>query len=161
MYKKLQMLVLFVFGIGLPVLYAQEAVPASGGEATSSTGSVSYSIGQTDYITSSGENVSIAEGVQQPYEIFVVTSIGDVSNIDLDVVAYPNPATNYLQLQIKGDFLKDLSFQLYDMNGKLFQKQEITSSETKIIMSDLSPATYFVNIMRGNKGIKTFKIIKN
>ena len=63
----------------------------------------------------------------------------------------------------KGQYkkLKDLSYQLYDMNGKLLENKKVTGNETSIVMSNLVPATYFVKVTEGNKEVKTFKIIKN
>ena len=61
------------------LLCAQEAIPVSGGEATGSNGSGSYTVGQvfyttylapdlffTDDITKTG---SVSQGVQQPFEL--------------------------------------------------------------------------------------------
>ena len=50
-------------------IMAQQAINASGANATGSGGSVSYSVGQVLYTTNSGSNGSSAQGVQQPYEI--------------------------------------------------------------------------------------------
>ena len=44
---------------------AQDAIPATGGDATGSGGSASYTVGQIGYTTNTGTNGSVAEGVQQ------------------------------------------------------------------------------------------------
>jgi hypothetical protein len=78
--------------------------------------------------------------------------------------------------KLESEKLKDLSYQLYDMNGKLLQSEKITGNQTSIVMSNLVPATYFVKVIQGNKEfhhvksnevgakqfnvVKTFKIIK-
>jgi hypothetical protein len=60
--------------VGLtPFLMAQENVNASGSNASGSGGSASYSVGQVFYQIHSGSNGSVVEGVQQPYEISVIT----------------------------------------------------------------------------------------
>jgi hypothetical protein len=61
--------ILFVTGIGITCLQAQEAIPASGGNGSGNGGSVSYSIGQVVDATYTGLSGSVAQGVQQPYEI--------------------------------------------------------------------------------------------
>ena len=58
-------------------------------------------------------------------------------------------------------YASKLSYQLYDMQGKLLQSEKITGNQTSIIMSNLVPANYFVKVIQGNKEVKTFKIIKN
>jgi hypothetical protein len=156
----------FFFGLGLTGLQAQESVNTTGGEASGSGGSVSYTIGQVTYQTHTGTNGSVAEGVQQPYEISVITGIEEAKNINLSVIAYPNPTTDLLTLEVK-DFnlspegFRDLHFQLYDMNGRLLQNQKISGSQTSIVMSNLVSATYFVKVIQDRREVKTFKIIKN
>ncbi len=139
---------------------AQESVNASGGDALGSGGSVSYSIGQIVYTTNTGTNGSVAQGVQQPYEISIVTSIDDANCITLSVSAYPNPTPGNITLEVKNFENSDLSYHLFDMNGELLQSKKITGSQTKIIMRHLLTGTYFVKVMQANKEIKVFKIIK-
>lgn len=120
---------------------------------------MSYSVGQVVYTTNTGTSGSVAQGVQQPFEIWVVTGIEQTA-INLAISAYPNPTFDFLQLKVETEKFKDLSYQLHDMNGKLLQNKKITSNLTSVAMSNLVTATYFVKITEGNKEIKTFKIIK-
>lgn len=82
------------------------------------------------------------------------------ANMDSKFIVYPNPTADYLTLEVKDFELSTLHFQLYDMQGKLLQTERITGNQTSITMSHLVPATYFVKVIRGNKEIKTFKIVK-
>ena len=160
-HKRLKLSALLFLGLGLTGLQAQTSVNATGGNASGSGGSASYSVGQLAYTTNTGTNGSVSEGVQQPFEISVVTGIEEAKGINLSVTAYPNPTTDYLTLSI-GEFdISNLSYQLYDMNGKLLQNAKITGNQTSIVMSNLVPANYFVKVIQGNKKVKTFKIIKN
>lgn len=164
-----KLVLLFLFGLGLTGIQAQEihqTIAATGGNASGSGGSASYSVGQIVNQTYTGTNGSVAEGVQQPYEISVVTAIEEAKGIKLLVSAYPNPTSDYLILSIDENVksshdLTLLSYQLYDVNGKLLQNQKITESSTNIDMLSLVPATYFVKVVQGNKEVKTFKIIKD
>ena len=160
-HKRLKLSAVLLLGLGLTGLQAQESVNATGGNASGSGGSISYSVGQVAYQNHTGTNGSVAQGVQQAYEILVVTAIEQAKGISLSVTAYPNPTTDYLTLEVKDFELSTLSFQLYDMNGKLLQSEKITGNQTSIVMSNLVPASYFVKVIQGNKEVKTFKIIKN
>jgi len=163
-HKKLKLSAVLLLGLGLTGLQAQESVNAAGGNASGSGGSASYSLGQVVYTTYTGTNGSVSQGVQQPYEISEVTGIEEAKGINLSVTAYPNPATDYLTLRIDASTtlsIQSMSYQLYDMNGKLLQSEKITGNQTSIVMSNLVPATYFVKVTEGNKEVKTFKIIKN
>ena len=160
-HKKLKLSAVLLLGLGLTGLQAQNAVPATGGNASGSGGTVAYSVGQVVYTTNTGTNGSVAQGVQQPFEISVVTGIEEAKGINLSVLAYPNPTTDYLTLEVKDFELSTLHFQLYNMSGKLLESKKITGNQTSIVMSNLVPATYFVKVTESNKEVKTFKIIKN
>ena len=158
--KRLKLSAVLLLGLGLTGLHAQESVNATGGDASGSGGSASYSVGQVVYTTNTGTNGSVAEGVQHAYEISVVTEIEEATGINLSVKAYPNPTANYLTLSVEEFDISNLSYQLYDMQGKLLQKETITSNQTSIDMNNLVPASYFVKVTQNNTEVKTFKIIK-
>lgn len=139
---------------------AQQTIPASGGEGEGSGGSVSYSVGQLFWHTHHGNNGSVAEGVQQPYEISVVTAIDEAEGIHLTVMVYPNPTEDFLTLKVKEFEPSSYQYHLYDINGKLWKSEKITGHHTKIDVSFLAPGTYFLKVTQENKHFKTFKIIK-
>ncbi|NCC99705.1 MAG: T9SS type A sorting domain-containing protein [Bacteroidia bacterium] len=160
-HKRLKLSAVLLLGLGLTGLNAQTSVNATGGNASGSGGSASYSVGQVVYKTHTGTTGSVAEGVQQPYEISAVTGIEEAIGINLSVSAYPNPTTDYLTLEVKEFDLSNLCFQLYDMQGKLLQSEKLIGSQTSIAMNNLVAATYFVKVVQESKEVKTFKIIKN
>ena len=145
---------------GLTGLQAQQAIPASGGNATGTGGTASYTVGQVVYTTVTGGGGSVAQGVQQTYEITVISGIESAKDISLSLVVYPNPAIDFLTLKIAGEVQLPLTASLYDLYGKLISTRKIESDETRIEMSNLAPATYFLKILGSVGAIKTFKIIK-
>lgn len=157
--KGVKLSTVLLLGLGLTGLQAQESINSSGGNAKSSSGSTSYSIGQLTYQTHSNANGAVSQGVQMSFEIQVVTSIDELQNISLS--AFPNPTTTYLDLVIDNEKLKNFSYQLFDMNGLSLLKAQIDAKETRIKTDQLSSAYYFLKVMDGNKEIKTFKIIKH
>jgi len=158
--KLVTIVILLIFG--LSNLQAQEAIPATGGEANGSGGSASYTVGQVVYITNVGTNGnSVAEGVQQPYEIFVVTNIPEAKDINLSVSAYPNPTTNYLTVKVEDYETANLQYLVFDINGKLLQTVKATGQETRIKINNLVNGNYFIKVLNNKKEIKVFKIIKN
>ena len=142
-------------------LLAQEAVTASGGEATGAGGTVSYTTGQVVYNTYSSAANSEAQGVQQPYEISVVTSIYKQPNMAIECTVFPNPSTHFLQLQIEGDDLEEVNYQLYDVTGKLLERNQVNTRLTTINMKKYVSATYLLYVSKENEPMQTFKIIKN
>ena len=68
---------------------SQESLNSSGGTASGIDGSVSYSIGQVVISSSSDTAGSLNQGVQQPYQIEVVSTPKIDPEISISV--YPNP----------------------------------------------------------------------
>ena len=164
-YKTTILIAVFLLVTGLARLKAQESMSAAGGNAAGNGGSASYSVGQVVYQTHTETIGSVTEGIQQPYEITVVTATEEINGITLSVSAYPNPAKDHLILSIEDKFktnddLAPMSYQLYDMNGKLLKQSRITSNKTSIGMSSLIPGNYLVKVIQSNREVKTFKIIK-
>lgn len=159
--KKLGVAALLAFPFSLSTLTAQESINATGGNASGSGGLVSYSVGQVVYQAHTGTNGSVMPGVQQPFEIWVITGLEEATGISLSISVYPNPSKEHLALVVKDLNISNLFFQLYDMQEKLMQSKKIVDNQTTIDMSNLVPAIYFVTIIQGSKKVKTFKIIKN
>ena len=153
--------IILQFSISFTGLHAQNVVSATGNNASGSGGTISFTVGQIVYTTIPGTNGSLAQGVQQPYEISVMTEIEKARDIVLDFLVYPNPTSDNLRLVMKNFDLNDVRYQLYNINGVLLQDHQVLDSETLIPMQGQQPSTYFLKILQGNKEIKTFKIIKN
>jgi hypothetical protein len=151
------LLILSGFGI---TLQAQNTIPATGGNATGTGGSVSYTVGQILYSTLTGTNGTVAQGVQQPYEISVVTAIRNTEEINLECLVYPNPTNGLIKLVFKSPDYENMSFRLYDINGVLLQDKKVESVETNISLENLSSSVYFLKIIKDNLEVKVFKIVK-
>jgi hypothetical protein len=139
---------------------AQEALLTSGQEASGSGGSSSSSMGQVLYMTNIGISGSVAQGVQQAYEISTTIGIEETS-IQLVCSAFPNPTVDNLLLTVLNNVNENLTYQLFDLNGKLIDANSIHEENIVINMDKLPPAGYFLKVKQENTEIKTFKIIKN
>jgi hypothetical protein len=158
--NKHYLFILFFIIIPFVKSYSQESVTVSGNTATGTGGSSSYSVGQITYTSQTGSGGLITLGVQQPYEI-VTLGKDDFAEINLVMSAYPNPTANLLNLVISDDKWNNLSYQLFDTNGRIISNlQKITASETSLSMQELQQGIYFLAVNSENKTIKTFKIIK-
>ena len=157
-YMKLIVLIItFCFNISL---YAQEGFSTSGGQALGTAGSSSYTVGQTVYGTYTGSNGSVAQGVQQAYEIVELLG-AEIAAIKLELVAYPNPTQETLTLKINNYKNESLTYQLYDLQGKLWDSQTLKGAQTQLEMNDLAVGSYLLSIQDEETLIKTFRIIKN
>jgi len=157
--KKLTFLFCFFFNL-ITTVKAQNGTDASGGDAAGSGGSASYSIGQIDYIIEQGAGGTIMQGLQQPFEIYVITGIENTA-IALSATVYPNPTVDLVTLSINGTSTENMTFIICDLQGKLIRKEKINAEQTSISMAALAKATYLIKVLDNNKEAKTFKIIKN
>lgn len=162
MMKKIPALIA-VFTFLLQGVFAQSAIVPAGGDAQSNSGSVSYSVGQIAVHISANSNgsVSVAEGVQQPYEIQTV-GVDDYPQISLNAVVYPNPTENIAQLRLNGFEIPYDGLQaiLYDGNGKQLQSVTITEDLTSFQIGQYATGTYYLELRGGKQTLKTFKVVR-
>lgn len=157
-----KLLIAFCLIAPVTTIQAQNTISATGGRATGGGGVVNYTVGQVFYITNTGTTASLAEGVQQAYEISIETGIEE-TGINLNISVYPNPTQHYLHLEVDASIfqkMQTLRYQLVDINGRLIASERIVSDVTTIVTTHLSPATYFVRILGEDMELKTYKIIK-
>jgi hypothetical protein len=159
-HTKIFLCFLLMSGFSITILEAQATIPASGGNTTGSGGSVSYTVGQITCNTMSGINGTVAQGVQQPYEISVVTAIENAREITIECTVYPNPTRGLLKLIVESFDYENLRFRLFDINGILLQDKKVESKETEISMDNLSSSVYFLKVIKNNVEVKVFKIVK-
>ncbi len=160
--KKLYSLIFIMLGV--MTAFAQSAIVTVGGDAQSNGGSVSYTVGQVavQTVANSNGSVSVAEGVQQPYEIMTV-GVDDYPQIVLDAVVYPNPTDNVAQLRLNGfeipaDGLRAI---LYDGSGKRLQTLSVTGDLTPFQIGQYATGTYYLEVRDEKRILKTFKVVRS
>ena len=140
------------------LIYSQQTIPATGGDATGSGGSSSYSVGQLVYTTNIGSG-TVIQGVQQSIELSTLSN-PELNTINLKAVTYPNPTSDYVILKISDNALDNLSYNLIDINGKAISNGSVTNGDTQINMQQLAVGMYILKVSQNNQELKTFKIIK-
>lgn len=155
MMKKIAIL---FFLLHISVVFSQESINASGGNASGLNGNVSYSIGQIAYSSYSGTGF-VNEGIQFPFEITTLDT--DDNSETNEILLFPNPASYEINLKINLLISEELRFVLYDMNGRILEENRITQNQIQIPMEKYSKSIYFLEIREKERGLKTFKIIKN
>jgi hypothetical protein len=138
-------------------------INTSGNNATGSSGTVAYSIGQVFY-TYIGQSVyNVAQGIQHE-EIAKETLATTENSIEpkTEIFIFPNPTTDFVTINMEGlEFENGLrSYQLYDIQGKLLKQNTITQTETQINLNNLISSIYILQVYVNNKVLKTFKILK-
>ena len=159
--KQIPLLMAFLAYLGTTV-FAQSAIVPVGGDAQSNNGSVSYTVGQIAVqAVSNSSGISVAEGVQQPYEILTV-GVDDYPQITLNAVVYPNPTENFAQLQLNGFEIPagGLRAILYDGSGKVLQTLPVTEDLTPFQIGHYATGSYYLELRNGTRVLKTFKVVR-
>ena len=149
----------FLLSFSMNAQTSHQVLSATGGDATGSGGTVAFSVGQIVYTTSTGTTGSVAQGVEQAYEIYSVGIKETALNISLSI--FPNPTSDFLTIKVEVYNNEALSYNLIDEQGKSVLNEQITNQDTQVAMSTLARGIYFINVLQANKNIQTFKIIKN
>ena len=158
MREKSLLLVILIFYMSSSL--AQDAISAAGGDATGSGGSAAFTVGQILFSSSSGASGEVFQGVQQPYEIMVISGLDQFEDLDLIISTYPNPVTDLLILKVESLKWNDLNFQIYNSDGRVVVSDKLLNTETNIDMSHLAPGAYILQVIMEKEAVKTFKIIK-
>lgn len=149
-------IVLFYSAFG----YSQQDLVAAGTDAAGSGGSVSYSVGQACYESDTGAAGTSSQGVQQPFEIFLLKTKDFDSSFTATI--YPNPVfTNLILSMDLAQSNRKMTYELSDITGKVIRNGSISSKETTINVEGIAQNCYFLNVIESNKRVKTFKLIKN
>jgi hypothetical protein len=156
-FKKISLLTSVL--VATQLVYSQEAISFSAGEAAGAGGSISYTVGQVFYTTYTTTVGSVSQGVQQAFE-FQTLSNPAFTSVNLAAVTYPNPTKDFIILKITDITLHNLRYTLFDINGKAIASGSITESNTQVQLKYLSIGAYVLKVSQKNKSLKTFKILK-
>lgn len=139
--------------------HAQNSIVATGDDGQNSFGSVSYTIGQIDYVSIYGTAGNISEGVQQPYESFILFT--DKTE-EIYFRIFPNPTTDFISIFTNDIMDTGLNCNIKSMDGKILHHEEIvTELEKRINVQNIPSGMYILQVNFQNRTkIKTIKFIK-
>jgi hypothetical protein len=153
--KKLALL-FSVISIGLS---AQNNTVSAGGDAIGSGGSSSYSVGQIIYHAYGGQDFSLQQGLQQPFEVFVLGTPEKAVQYP-KIAVFPNPTENNVYLQTES-LIENAKYELYDASARRLYQEKINGLKTTIPMEGFRAGVYFLYVTKGTQAVQSFKIIKN
>ena len=139
--------------------YSQQNTVASGGNYIGANGSMSFSVGQIDYLNIDNASGNVNQGVQQPYQI-LDNSVNESDNT-FEITIGPNPSFDVLIVQADFSKMNGIQGFITDQNGKMVKERQNLSLNPSFKLNDLSSGHYFLQIENEQKLIKSYKIIKN
>lgn len=158
--KNCSLFILFI----MVTLYtqAQQLTPSvicnASGTLSNGTTNVYWTIGETIVETMQSGNNQLSNGFQQAN--YIITAIKN-NTVQYDIQLFPNPTANLLNLKINATQLKNVRFQLFDMQGKVVKEDALQNELTAIDCSQLTPAVYWLKLEdAAHELVGTFKIVK-
>ena len=127
---------------------AQSNIATAGGDAASSSGSVSYSIGQIDFQYTSSADYSVSEGVQQTYFFDTALSIDDIQ-YDFQISIWPNPSADEMNIEYTTSYELPLSLTVTDVKGAVIASQSVTQGQYSFDVNTWAAGTYYVSLNNG------------
>lgn len=142
--------------VGNAQVVERDVVSSSGDTYSNGSGELSITIGEVVTGTVSDGTNDLTQGFHQTK--ITVTNIED-HLIDLEMNVFPNPTSETVTIKLK-ELENNLSLTIYTVEGKILLNQEINALETKLNLVSFAKGAYFINVVKAEKRIKTYKILK-
>ncbi|MDG1159001.1 MAG: T9SS type A sorting domain-containing protein [Flavobacteriales bacterium] len=142
---------------------AQEVVSTQGDSYSNAAGSLDFTIGELVINTGTDGTNDLTQGFHQTNWNFL--GVEDFAP-NYEAIIYPNPTEDVLN--IRTSTFENVTYTLYDAQGKLVMQDILSAEQTPIQVSELAPGAYSLELIfeEGSKGAlsspkrKTFKLIK-
>jgi hypothetical protein len=151
-------LLLFIMICFYSQLSAQQVIATSGTTLSNASGSISFTLGEGVAQTLSKGDKVLTQGFQQ--SSIAVSLVSEVKDLGYHITAYPNPARDFVKLNIENDNLDGFEYLLFNLTGQLVKREAIQNTITDIPMNYLTAGSYILKVKSGGSEIITFKIIK-
>ena len=108
---------------------------------------------EVTYVVATEDNQDIKN-----WKVIVENEVSISSNLDMDVVIYPNPATNTLFIEL-GKTKNTTTVNILNVTGEVVHTEILESNISQINIDDLKVGLYFVKIQNNNNTYIT-KLLK-
>jgi hypothetical protein len=140
---------------------AQEVVSTQGDSYSNANGSIDFTVGEAIINTGTDGTNDLTQGFHQTNLNFLGVE-DNAPNYEASI--FPNPTSDVLN--IKTSSFENVTYTLYDAQGKLVLQSILAAEVTPIQVSHLAPGAYSLQLTfeEGKKSAsksKTFKLIKS
>ena len=142
----------------------QEVVSSQGETYSNANGSIDFTVGELIVNTGTNGTNDLTQGFHQTNWNFL--GVEDFAP-DYQAIIFPNPTQDVLN--IKTSVFENVTYTLYDAQGKLIMQDILSVEQTPIQVSQLAPGSYSLELIfeNTNDGTlssskrKTFKLVKS
>jgi hypothetical protein len=139
---------------------AQQAVSSAGNTSVVPGYIVDWTLGEVVIETVTGSSVMLTQGIHQTN--LVVTDLHDLTSPGLDVKVYPNPAADFLRIEVLRMGNDVFHYELSDITGCRILLKAMQSQIEEIDMSRFVSGTYILHVFNTRQeNRKICKIIKH
>lgn len=134
---------------------AQEVVSTQGNSYSNASGSIDFTIGEVVINTVTDGTNDLTQGFHQTNWNFL--GVEDHSP-SYEATIFPNPTSDVLN--IRTSTFENVTYTLYDAQGKLVLQDKLSAEQTPIRVSHLAPGSYSLTLNNETQNLKTFKLVK-
>jgi hypothetical protein len=140
---------------------AQEVVSTQGDSYSNANGSIYFTVGEAIINTGTDGSNDLTQGFHQTNWNFLGVE-DNAPNYEASV--FPNPTADVLN--IKTSTFENVTYTLYDAQGKLVLQSTLDGEVTPVKVNHLTPGAYSLQLTfeegsKSNSKSKTFKLIKS
>ena len=133
----------------------QDVVSTQGDSYTNASGSIDFTIGEVVINTVTDGTNDITQGFHQTNWNFL--GVEDFAP-NYEAIIFPNPTEDVLNIRTSA--FENVTYTLYDAQGKLVMQDKLSAEQTPIQVSQLAPGSYSITLNNETQILKTFKLIK-
>jgi hypothetical protein len=134
---------------------AQEVLSTQGESYSNASTKIDFTIGEVVINTGTDGTNDLTQGFHQTNWNFL--GVEDFAP-DYQVTLFPNPTQDVLN--IKTSVFENVTYTLYDAQGKLVIQNILSAEQTPIQVSRLAPGSYSLTLNNESQNLKTFKLVK-
>ena len=135
---------------------AQEVVATQGDSYSNTSAQIDFTIGEIIINTESDGVNTLTQGFHQTNWNFVGL---ENHTPEYEATIFPNPTSDILN--IRTSTFENVTYTLYDAQGKLILQDKLSSEQTPIKVSQLAPGNYSITLTNEIQNLKTFKLVKS
>ena len=134
---------------------AQEVVSTQGESYSNASAKIDFTIGEVVINTGTDGTNDLTQGFHQTNWTFL--GVEDFAP-NFQATIFPNPTQDVFN--IKTSVFENVTYTLYDAQGKLVMQNILSAEQTPIQVSQLAPGSYSLTLNNETQNLKTFKLIK-
>ena len=134
---------------------AQEVIATQGESYSNAIANIDFTIGEVIIDTGTDGTNDLTQGFHQTNWNFL--GVEDFAP-DYEASIFPNPTSDVLN--IRTSTFENVTYTLYDAQGKLVMQNILSAEQTPIQVSQLAPGSYSLTLNNETQNLKTFKLIK-